>query len=107
MDSSDMYGKLWKIKHAAKDIQSLLELGVVTTQRRNNLHSPIPVPQTFYKQAEKIYDTIAAMKLETLSLITHLEADYQNPEHPEDTRPPALVTSSRDASTPERGRDDG
>lgn len=105
MDSSDMYGKLWKIKNIAKDIQSLMELGVVTTQRRDRLYSPIKVPETLFKQAETIYETVAAMKLETLYLITRLEADYQNPEHPKDAKP--LKHDSQVESTPERGRDDG
>jgi hypothetical protein len=101
MDSSDMYGKLWKIKNIAKDIQLLVELGVVTTQRRDRLYSPIKVPETLHKQAETIYDTVAAMKLETLHLITRLEADYQNPEHPKDAKPPK--NESKGESTPERG----
>jgi hypothetical protein len=108
MDSKGMYGKLTKIKSAAKDIEALVELGIVTTQRRDRLRSPIAVPASFYQDAEKIYENIAAMKLETLSLITHLERDYQNPEHPTEPPPPRKFEGdSAVASTPERSRDDG
>jgi hypothetical protein len=110
MDSNNMFGKLCKIKNAARDIQSLMDLGTTTISRRDRLYSPIPVPQAFYERAQKIYENVAAMKLETLSLITQLEADYQNPEHPTDEEAREIERkqySDKCETTPERRRDDG